>query len=71
MNKQELIQKLDRWLDVLNYWDSEVCECAERINKMGMYHEYEVVQEEMYNLYKELKGIITINEGVQNDTQNQ
>jgi hypothetical protein len=52
--KEPLKDKLNRWLDVLNYWDSDIAECAERINKMGMYHEYEIVQEEMYNLLKGL-----------------
>ena len=62
MDKQKLLSMLDRWLDVLNYWDSDVADCAERIGKTGMYHEYEIVQEEMYNLWKELKGITTKDE---------
>lgn len=63
MNKKELMDKLSRWLDVLNYWDSDVAECAERINKMGMYREYEVTQEEIYNLWKQLET------EVKNETQ--
>lgn len=63
MNKKELMDKLSRWLDVLNYWDSDVAECAERINKMGMYREYEVAQEEIYNLWKQLET------EVKNETQ--
>lgn len=51
---KELAKKLSSWLDVLNYWDSDVGECAERINKMGMYKEYEVAQDEIYNLWKKL-----------------
>ena len=52
--REPLKDKLNRWLDVLNYFDSDVYECAERTNKMGMYHEYEVVQDEIYNLLKGL-----------------
>ena len=55
MNKKELMDKLSSWLDVLNYWDSEICDCAERMNKMGMYREYEVAQDEMYKLWQQLK----------------
>ena len=62
MNKKDLLKKLSNWLDVLNYWDSDVADCAERIGKTGMYHEYEIVQEEIYNLWKELKGITTTEE---------
>ncbi len=51
---KELASKLSSWLDVLNYWDSDVAECAERINKMGMYKEYEVAEDEIYNLWKKL-----------------
>lgn len=47
---------LERWLDVLNYFDSDVCDAAERTNKMGMYTEYEVVQDEIYNILKGLKN---------------
>lgn len=51
---KELAGKLSSWLDVLNYWDSDVADCAERINKMGMYKEYEVAEDEIYNLWKKL-----------------
>lgn len=43
---------VDRWLDVLNYWDDEVRDAAERTNKMPMYHKYEKVQDEIYRMIK-------------------
>jgi hypothetical protein len=43
---------LERWLDVLNYFDSDVCDVAERTRKMGMYLEYEIVQDEIYIFLK-------------------
>lgn len=43
---------LDRWLDVLNYWDDEVRDAAERTNKMGMYQEYDTVIEDIYRMKK-------------------
>ena len=52
--KEPLKDKLNRWLDVLNYFDSDVAECAERNNDMRMYKKYEQVQDEMYNLIKGL-----------------
>ena len=52
--KEPLKDKLNRWLDVLNYFDSDVQECAERNNDMRMYKKYEQVQDEMYNLIKGL-----------------
>lgn len=52
--REPLKDKLDRWLDVLNYFDSDIEECAERNNDMRMYKKYEQVQDEMYNLLKEL-----------------
>lgn len=43
---------VDRWLDVLNYWDDEVREAAERINKMPMYNEYDMVINDIYRMKK-------------------
>lgn len=51
MNKETL----EKWLDILNYFDSDVQECAERNNDMRMYKKYEQMQDEMYNLIKGLK----------------
>ena len=53
-----LKNQLERWLDVLNYWDSDVQDCAERDNSMSMYHKYEQVIEEMYNLKKDCEKFI-------------
>ena len=44
---------LERWLDVLNYFDSDVCDVAERTSKMGMYLEYDKIQDEIYTLIKQ------------------
>lgn len=63
MNKQKLADALSRWLDVLNYWDSDVAECAERGSGMNWYHKYEKTQDEMYNLWKQLE------KEVKNETQ--
>jgi hypothetical protein len=52
--KEPLKDKLNRWLDVLNYFDNDVQECAERNNDMRMYKKYEQIQDEMYNLLKGL-----------------
>jgi hypothetical protein len=54
MNKKELADALSRWLDVLNYWDSDVAECAERGGGMNWYHKYEKTQDEIYNLWQQL-----------------
>lgn len=43
---------VDKWLDVLNYWDDDVREAAERTNKMGMYQEYDTVIEDIYRMKK-------------------
>lgn len=43
---------LDNWLDVLNYFDSDVQDAAERENKMSMYKKYEQVQDEIYRMIK-------------------
>lgn len=43
---------LDKWLDVLNYWDDEVRDAAERTNKMGMYAEYDSMIDEIYRMKK-------------------
>lgn len=54
MNKKEIIDLLDKWLGVLNYWDSDVADCAERNNSMNWYKRYENTQNEMYNLWYKL-----------------
>lgn len=56
MDKDKLIKLLDQWLEVLNYWDSDIAECAERGNSMLYYHKYERVEDQMYKLWKKLKG---------------
>lgn len=43
---------VDRWLDVLNYWDDEVRDAAERTNKMPMYNEYDTVINDIYRMKK-------------------
>ena len=54
--KESLKSKLDRWLDVLNYWSDEIAEIGENFpNTSGvMANKYDKMIEEMYNLYKEL-----------------
>lgn len=47
-----LKEKLNNWLDILNYFDSDIAECAERNNDMRMYKKYEKLQDEIYNLIK-------------------
>lgn len=43
---------VDKWLDVLNYWDDEVREAAERANDMRMYNEYANVINDIYRMTK-------------------
>ena len=43
---------LDEWLDVLNYFDSDIQDAAERENKMSWYHKYEKVQDDIYRMTK-------------------
>lgn len=43
---------VDRWLDVLNYWDNEVRDAAERTNKIPMYNEYDKVINDIYRMTK-------------------
>lgn len=43
---------VDKWLDVLNYWDDEVREAAERANDMRMYNEYDKVINDIYRMTK-------------------
>lgn len=53
--KESLKSRLDRWLDVLNYWMEHVEEFAERHPDMkDMVDEFDKTIDEMYNLYKEL-----------------
>ena len=46
--------KVEQWIDVLNYFDDDVQDAAERENNFRMYEKYEKVINEIYNLYKEL-----------------
>jgi hypothetical protein len=55
MEKLLTKEKLEAWLDVLNYFDSDVQEAAERENKMSWYKKYEKVQDEIYNLIKKVQ----------------
>ena len=43
---------VDKWLDVLNYWDDDVREAAERTNDMRMYNEYDNVINDIYRMTK-------------------
>lgn len=43
---------VDKWLDVLNYWDNEVRDAAERSNDMRMYNEYDTVINDIYRMKK-------------------
>lgn len=43
---------VDKWLDVLNYWDDDVREAAERANDMRMYNEYDKVINDIYRMKK-------------------
>lgn len=43
---------VDKWLDVLNYWDDDVREAAERANDMRMYNEYDKVINDIYRMTK-------------------
>ena len=53
--KESLKSRLDRWLDVLNYWMEHVEEFGERYPDMkDMVDEFDKTIDEMYNLYKEL-----------------
>lgn len=49
---------LDRWLDIMNYFDSDVQDAAERENKMSMYSKWEKAIDEMYNLRKDCEKFI-------------
>lgn len=53
--KAELIPKLEQWLDTLNYWDDEVSEAADRLNKPGRYDDYSGVIDDIYNLLQRLR----------------
>lgn len=45
---------VEKWLDVLNYFDDDVQEAAERENNLPMYEKYGKVIDEIYNLSKEM-----------------
>ena len=53
--KEPLKDKLDRWLDTLNYWFEHIEDYGDRYPDMKpMVEEFDQTIEEMYNLYKEL-----------------
>ena len=55
MAREPLKSKLDRWLDVLNYWFEHIEEFGERYPDMkDMVDEFDKTIDEMYNLYKKL-----------------
>ena len=57
LTKEELIKRLDKWQDILNYWEDEIQEVAERYDSMYyMYEKYDRMIEEVYNTIQELKG---------------
>ena len=45
---------VEKWLDVLNYFDDDVQEAAEREDNLLMYDKYSEVIDEIYNLSKEM-----------------
>ena len=56
MNKQELINKLDGWLDIVNYWEDEIRDVAERYDsEYRMYERYNRMIDDMYNTMQQLK----------------
>lgn len=56
MNKQELINKLDGWLDTINYWEDEVRDVAERYDtEYRMYERYNRMIDDIYNTIQKLK----------------
>ena len=60
MNKKDIAEKLDQWLDVLNYWFEHIEEFGERYPDMEpSVREFDKTIDEMYNLMKELKNETT------------
>ena len=58
LTKDELIKRLDRWQDIMNYWEDEIQEVAERYDSMyHMYEKYDKMIDEVYNTIQELKGM--------------
>lgn len=56
MSNQELVDKMDKWLDVINYWEDEVRDVAERFDsEYHMYEKYNRVIDDIYNTMQELK----------------
>lgn len=52
----KLINDLDKWLDIINYWEDEIREVAERYDDMySMYERYNKMIDQMYNLLQQLK----------------
>lgn len=47
---------LDNWLDIINYWEDEIRDVAERYDsKYFMYEKYNKMIDQMYNVWKALK----------------
>lgn len=58
LTKDELIRRLDKWQDIMNYWEDEIQEIAERYDSMySMYTKYDKMIDEVYNTIQELKGM--------------
>lgn len=56
MTNQELINKLDKWLDVVNYWEDEIRDVAERYDsEYRMYERYNRMIDDIYNTMQQLK----------------
>ena len=54
-----LRNRLDEWLDIVNYWEDEVRDVAERFDdQYPMYVKYSKMIEEMYNLMKDCEKFL-------------
>ena len=51
--EKELQKKADNWLDILNYWEDEIRDVAERFDdKYWMYKNYNKMINDIYRLTK-------------------
>jgi len=56
MKQQKLIDKMDKWLDIVNYWEDEIRDVAERFDsEYHMYEKYNRMIDDIYNTMQELK----------------
>lgn len=54
-----LRNRLDEWLDIVNYWEDEVRDVAERFDdQYPMYVKYNTMIDEMYNLMKNCEKLL-------------